>query len=289
MIRFLLSLLCLILGARLVTASEDLIASYLSWGVSHNEMLAAGWLQIGAAIFVWLHRTEVIAIVVLWSLAVIALFTHWRLDHEWSLYIPGLAISSLIVFRAFQVLQRKSHLPHAGDQVDVFPQQAPREFERDEFNLHFNVKADIQAVADYLNRTKTFTQGQIPPYRVEFIDPATHLKTEKFEVGVLTNHFGPLLNLPGKITQIEGNRYRELVYGYGSYAISNRLFRPEKLQFWFDSDSSASKTKIHLRLTTSCRYGWKWLWKLGMLSFWPSFVAGMKLWSWFSGLKSARS
>jgi hypothetical protein len=287
MFRFLLSLLSVILGTRLVTASQDLISVYSTWGVSHEEMLLAGWLQIMAAIFLWFHRTEVLALVALWSLATVAIFTHWRLGHEWSLYVPGLAMSFLILLRATQILQRKSMIPFTGTQADVFPQQASREFELDEFNLHFYVRASVQTVADYLNRTQTFTQGQIPPYRVEFIDPQTHLRTERFEVGILTNHFGPLLNLPGKITQIEGSRYRELVYGYGSYAISNRLFRPEKLQFWFDPDPSGAKTKVHLRLTTSCRWGWKWLWRLGMWSFWPSFVAGMKLWSRLSAKSSA--
>jgi len=278
-IRLFLIALCLLLGLRLLTASPHLVETYLSWGVSREQMIGAGLLQILSAVLLLLRKTELIALVGLWSLVVVGLFTHWQLNHDFFAYLPGSLMGALVVGRAFQILQRKDLLPYHGDQSDILPAAAPKQFHRDEFNLHFMLNARIESVAQYLNRTQTFTQGQMPPYKVEFLDPSSHLETARFEVGILTNHFGPFLSLPGKITQIEGHRYRELLYSYGAYAISNRLFRPEKLQFWFDPTEASNQTKVHLRLTTSCRYGWKWLWRVGMWSFWPSFVFGLKLWS----------
>jgi hypothetical protein len=75
----------------------------------------------------------------------------------------------------------------------------------------------------WLNDPATFTEGQIWPFRVEFVDGG-------FEPGVLNAHHGPFLNLAGAIGEVQGFErgvaHRDLKYFYGSYAISPRLVRP---------------------------------------------------------------
>ena len=281
MLRLLLIGLCLFFGFRLITASEDLTDVYASWGFSNLQMLLAGYLQICAALFLLFKSTELLALLALWSLSSIALATHWRLEHELTLFIPGIVICALVLGRAAQLLQRRSFVLSRAPQNIIGENTMTQDFNTDQFEMLFTVKAREDSVAQYLNKTETFTRGQIPPYRVEFIDPQTHRETNRFEEGVLTNHFGPMLNLPGRIMRIDGSRYRDLIYSYGAYAISNRLFRPTRLEFWFESQNS--DTQVRLRLTTACRHGWKWLWRLGMYSFWPSFVCGLKLWALFRG------
>ena len=53
----------------------------------------------------------------------------------------------------------------------------PQGFERHLFERTFEVKRPIYTVWSWLNRTETFTGGQVPLYRVEFIP-------NRFEVGV---------------------------------------------------------------------------------------------------------
>lgn len=84
----------------------------------------------------------------------------------------------------------------------------------------------------WLNLRETFCDGQVWPYRVEFLNKPSH---GTFEAGELTNHHGPLLSANGIVTAREDN-YRDLVYFYGSYVLSFRLMRPARLQFWLGDD-----------------------------------------------------
>lgn len=146
-------------------------------------------------------------------------------------------------------------------------QHQPRGFERHTFDRSFRVNRPIYTVWAWLNRTETFTQGQIPPYRVEFIP-------DRFEVGVLTSHHGPGLNFSGVITTMDAPHYRELQYFYGSYALSLRWIRPTGLEFWLEAHGE--ETVVKLRVTSWVRAGLSRLWSFGQRLFWPVFGLALR-------------
>lgn len=117
----------------------------------------------------------------------------------------------------------------------------------------------------------TFTDGQIPPFRVEFL--TNHLGETGFNEGVYNAHVGPLMSFSGVLGTIEPMRYRDLQYFYGSYAISHALFRPTRLQFWLDDDATGteSATELHLRLDAFVRAPATGVWDRLMRTFWNRF------------------
>ena len=123
----------------------------------------------------------------------------------------------------------------------------------------------------WLNDPATFTEGQVWPFRVEFIGGG-------FEPGVLNAHQGPLLNLPGVIGEVRGFgrgvAYRDLKYFYGSYAISPRLVRPTRLQFW--AGGSDGGTLVQLRLDSLVRRPFVPLWEHSQRIFWSRFPGWIK-------------
>lgn len=114
--------------------------------------------------------------------------------------------------------------------VPQAPHGAPAGFVEHSYEKSFEARHHIDRVWRWLNDPATFTEGQIWPYRVEFVNGG-------FEPGVLNVHHGPLINFAGVIGEVrapqEGSAaYRDLSYFYGSYALSLRLVRPTRLQFW---------------------------------------------------------
>ena len=105
--------------------------------------------------------------------------------------------------------------------------------------------SDIDSVWNWLNTMKTFSSGQVPPYRVEFVNP-NRQADPSFKEGVYTNHHGPLLSACGVIGEMRKNEYRDLQYFYGSYMISFRLIRPTRLQFWLEAKGSQTQIKMVL-------------------------------------------
>ena len=135
------------------------------------------------------------------------------------------------------------------------------------FKKSFNIQAPIKACWDYLNNMDTFRNGQIFPYRVEFIHFS---KSPSFEPGIWTNHHGPLLSVCGQIGQMTPPSYRDLNYTYGSYVISFRYIRPVRLQLFFSSKTE-SKTQIDVQLDA---YIVPWLipiWEGIQRLFWTGF------------------
>ena len=143
----------------------------------------------------------------------------------------------------------------------------PEGFERHVFERTFDVKRPIYTVWSWLNRTETFTKGQVPPYRVEFIP-------NRFEVGVLTSHHGPGLSFSGIITTMDAPYYRELQYFYGSYFLSLRLIRPTNLEFWLEEQGDT--TRVKLRVTSWARIGFRRAWTALQAGFWPFFGLTLK-------------
>ena len=122
----------------------------------------------------------------------------------------------------------------------------------------------------WLNDPATFTEGQVWPFRVEFVDGG-------FEPGVLNAHHGPFLNLAGAIGEVRGFErgvaYRDLKYFYGSYVFSPRLVRPTRLQFW--AGGSAGGTLVQLRLDSLVRHWFGRTWGRSQRIFWSRFPRWM--------------
>ncbi len=143
----------------------------------------------------------------------------------------------------------------------------PEGFVQHSFERTFAVDRPISVVWDWLNRTETFTKGQIPPYRVEFIPDA-------FEVGVLTSHHGPGISFSGVISAMDAPYYRDLQYFYGSYALSFRWIRPTRLEFWLEETGVG--TTVKLKVSSWVRRGLHRFWTLGQTLFWPLFGVALR-------------
>lgn len=117
---------------------------------------------------------------------------------------------------------------------------APDGFVEHAYRKSFPMPYPIERVWEWLNDPATFTEGQVWPFRVEFVDGG-------FEPGVSNVHHGPFMNFAGAIGEVRGPdtvpggvAYRDLRYFYSSYAISPRLARPMRLQFWVERSGGGS-------------------------------------------------
>lgn len=151
------------------------------------------------------------------------------------------------------------------------PQGAPNNFVSHVHRKTFVAPYPTGEVWTWLNDPATFTEGQVWPYRVEFVDGG-------FEPGVLNVHHGPLLNFAGVIGEVrpptpDAAGYRDLPYFYGSYAISPRLIRPTRLQFWVEK--TAGGTAVTLQVDSLVRPWFGWYWTLAQSIFWARFPQWM--------------
>ena len=151
------------------------------------------------------------------------------------------------------------------------PIGAPEGFVGHSFQRTFFVGHPVDRVWSWLNDPATFVDGQVWPYRVEFVDGG-------FEPGVLNVHHGPFLNAAGAIGEVRGSgerpAYRDLKYFYGSYALSPRLARPTRLRFWAE-ESPAGGTLVTLRLDSLVRRRFERAWDLSQRVFWARFPRWM--------------
>ena len=136
------------------------------------------------------------------------------------------------------------------------------------------VKKDRKQVWAWLNEPSTFTDGQIPPYRVEFASAELGVP-RGFEVGGLNMHHGPGLLASGTMVDIVDEEYRDLQYFYGSYVISLRLVRPTRLQFWLQ-DAPHGGTEVTLQLDSFVNHWFEPIWELGNKMFWSFFGIWLK-------------
>ncbi|MCC5921688.1 MAG: hypothetical protein LAT68_10870 [Cyclobacteriaceae bacterium] len=152
----------------------------------------------------------------------------------------------------------------------IYKQPMPPGFEKHVYHRFFQSKYDAGKVWDWLMDSRTFTDTQFPPFRVEFIEE--NLSTG-FKEGVFTTHHGPLMNLPGQVTRIVDPHYRDLQYLYGSYAISIRWIRPVRLQFWVHPEEEGCQVEV--ALDSFVKKGWSGIWNSLQKIFWSRFEAWM--------------
>ena len=84
------------------------------------------------------------------------------------------------------------------------------------------------------------------------------------------------MSFHGVIGEVRAPEYRDLIYGYGSYALSMRLARPRRLQFWFEA-VGAERCTLRLRLDTDVRRGFGALWGGVNRFFWWNFGLSARL------------
>jgi len=142
---------------------------------------------------------------------------------------------------------------------------------RETFQRTWLLEVPRTGVWDWLCDPGTFTDTQVPPWRVEFLDPATG-GPAGFSAGVLTTHHGPLLHLPGVLGEQRDGAYRDLAYIYGAYVGSLRLARPLRLQF-FLADVADGGTSLRLQVDADVRGWFAPAWRLGNRVFWGRFGA----------------
>jgi hypothetical protein len=158
-------------------------------------------------------------------------------------------------------------------EVPLAPPQPPPKFVDSVYEQEWRIDRPRSEVWTWLCDPATFTDGQIPPFRVEFL---TNRNGETgFAEGVYNAHVGPLMSFSGVLGTIEAERYRDLQYCYGSYAVSHALFRPTRLQFWLDdapdSTSERPATVLHLQLDAHVRSNAAGIWNRLMRIFWMRF------------------
>lgn len=122
-----------------------------------------------------------------------------------------------------------------------FIQPKPNFLKHHCFKTSWLIKKPIKAIWKTLNTMETFSNAQLFPYRVEFVDSD---KKAAFKTGVWTNHHGPLLNACGQIGEMKTHEYRDLNYSYGSYVLSFRVIRPVRLQFFFREDPNGTLLSV---------------------------------------------
>ena len=122
------------------------------------------------------------------------------------------------------------------------PADPPPGFVRDVYDHAWTIGRPISQVWQWLNDPATFTDGQIPPFRVEFLTNAAG--QTGFHEGVYNAHVGPLMSFSGVLGELQHESYRDLQYFYGSYAVSHALFRPVRLQFWVDEIDEGRVTTV---------------------------------------------
>ena len=159
---------------------------------------------------------------------------------------------------------------HTGPTMLVAPAPAepPSGFVRDVYEHVWTINRPRDDVWQWLCDPATFTDGQIPPFRVEFLTNTTG--QSGFHEGVYNAHVGPLMSFSGVLGEIDEGKYRDLQYFYGSFAVSHALFRPVRLQFWLD-ETDSSTTILHLQLDTFVRERALGVWQKLMGVFWRRF------------------
>ena len=151
----------------------------------------------------------------------------------------------------------------------MIKQPPPPGFKEHSYKFTFQFEGEASHVWQWLNDTATFTDTQVWPWKVEFYSPDPDKIPNGFHQGVLTNHFGPWINLAGELTAIDNGKYRDLQYFYGSYVISFRLIRPYRLEF--STEQKGDITHITGELKSYVKPSLSGIWTNVQKIFWGRF------------------
>jgi hypothetical protein len=151
----------------------------------------------------------------------------------------------------------------------------PKGFKLHVLDRSWDFSVPRKVLWDWLNDPRTFTRGQIPPFKVEFLDLPSG-EPGGFVPGCLNVHHGPLMSFHGVSGEVRDREYRDLLYSYGSYAVSLRLARPVRLQFWFE-ERGEGKSRLRLRLDTHTRSWFTPIWGAVNRFFWWNFGLSARL------------
>ncbi len=158
-------------------------------------------------------------------------------------------------------------------QIAPAPSAPPPGFVAHAHHHEWTIERSRTDVWAWLCDPSTFVDGQIPPFRVEFL--TNRAGESGFAEGVYNAHVGPFMSFAGVLGEIDPERYRDLQYCYGSYAISHALFRPTRLQFWLADGpgnlDGGPTTLLHLRLDAFVRMRYVGVWERLMGVFWTRF------------------
>ncbi len=131
----------------------------------------------------------------------------------------------------------------------------------------FQINFNPEEVWEVLLRKDTFTDHQVWPYRVEFAGPsnATYM-----EPGEENTHHGPWMSFTGAMGEIKAPSYRELRYYYGSYFLSIRWIRPERLQVWV-RQSGDGASEVTMQVDSLVKPWISRIWTRMQAIFWSGF------------------
>ncbi|MEM9034729.1 MAG: hypothetical protein AAGD18_09085 [Actinomycetota bacterium] len=149
------------------------------------------------------------------------------------------------------------------------PDTPPPGFVETILDIHWNIDRPRANVWAWLCDPATFVDGQVWPYRVEFLDDSGGLGG--FRTGCYNAHLGPGMCFAGVIGEIRDGEYRDLQYSYGSYALTHRLFRPTRLQFWAEDADDGGGTVLRCRIDAHVRTRAVGLWERAVRLFFGRF------------------
>jgi hypothetical protein len=149
--------------------------------------------------------------------------------------------------------------------MPLYSQKAPEGFTEHSFEKEYELTFFIEDVWRVLLRKNTFTDHQVWPYRVEFLNSGTDM-----EPGEENIHHGPLMSFAGIMGDIQPPHYRDLRYFYGSYFLSMRLIRPSRLQIWL-TPGDGSITHVKIRIDSWVKPFFMHSWTRMQKIFWAGF------------------
>ncbi|QCK15302.1 hypothetical protein [Mangrovivirga cuniculi] len=150
--------------------------------------------------------------------------------------------------------------------MDYYNQEKTVGYKEHSVTKDFVLNNSPESVWETLIRKDTFSDHQIWPYRVEFMND----DKEKMTTGEENIHHGPLMSFSGVMGEIESGVYRDLKYYYGSYFLSFRLIRPYRLQIWvkeFEEDKTVVTIRIDSYVKPYIYFTWTFMQKI----FWSGF------------------
>lgn len=146
-------------------------------------------------------------------------------------------------------------------------QPKPEAFRNHSYKRSYTIKYSEGQVWQWLNNPDTFKNNQVWPYRVVFT--RTESQKHDFEEGVFNSHHGPLMSFTGVIGEVKPS-YRDLKYLYGSYFLSFRWIRPQRLQFWTEPQEDGHTT-LTMQLDSYVKPSFYNFWNWGQGLFWGRF------------------